>query len=67
MTSVPDFIQAAIDEVNLFVSRTPYDATGTLPAASKHVNKIILLHSGSFWLAKSNGTNWLYPDNTTVP
>lgn len=49
----------------LFVSRVPF-AVADLPAASKYLNKIALLSDGTFWLAKSNGTNWLYPDNTSV-
>lgn len=51
--------------LSLFISRTPI-AKASLPAASDHTNKIALLSDGTFWLAKSNGTNWIYPDNTTV-
>lgn len=49
----------------LFVSRVPY-AVASLPPASKYTNKIALLSNGTFWLAKSDGTDWLYPDGTPV-
>lgn len=59
-------IQDEIDRtLGLFISRTPI-AVASLPAASKHTNKIVLLSDGTFWLAKSNGTDWIYPDGTTV-
>lgn len=58
--------QTAIDNaLSLFISRVPY-AVASLPPASKNTNKIALLSDGTFWLAKSNGTDWLYPDNTAV-
>ena len=53
------------DSLGLFISRVPF-TVATLPAADKHTNKIALLSNGTFWLAKSNGTDWLYPDMTTV-
>lgn len=49
-----------------FLSATVYDATGDLPDPAAHVNKLILLSGGTFWLAKSDGTDWLYPDETAV-
>jgi len=58
--------QTEIDAaLSLFVSRVPI-AVASLPAASKYTNKIALLSNGTFWLAKSNGTAWIYPDNTAV-
>lgn len=58
--------QTEIDaSLALFVSRVPF-AVASLPAASKYLNKIVLLSDGTFWMAKSNGTNWIYPDMTTV-
>lgn len=50
----------------LFVSLTVYDATGDLPDPATNVNKLILLSGGTFWLAKSDGSNWVYPDETNV-
>ena len=52
--------------LSLFVSNTVYDATGVLPDPAKYVNRIILLSAGTFWLAKSDGRNWVYPDMTNV-
>jgi hypothetical protein len=57
--------QDAIDDANVFVSRTPF-AVADLPPANKHTNKIALLSNGTFWLAKSDGSVWRYPDNTAV-
>jgi hypothetical protein len=58
--------QTEIDNsIGIFVSRVPY-AVASLPLASKYLNKIALLSDGTFWLAKSNGVNWLYPDNSVV-
>lgn len=53
------------DSLSIFVSRTPF-AIADLPAAADHTNKIALLSNGTFWLAKSDGTTWYYPDNTSV-
>ncbi len=58
--------QTEIDNaLSLFVSRVPI-AVADLPPASKHTDKIVLLSNGTFWLAKSNGASWRYPDNTAV-
>ncbi len=59
---------AAIDQAatGLFVSGTVYDATGTLPDPAKYTNRIILLSGGTYWLAKSNGTAWIYPNMAPV-
>lgn len=62
---IADEVQDAIDQANLFVSRTPF-AVADLPPAQRHTNKIALLSNGTFWLAKSNGAAWFYPDNSAV-
>lgn len=49
-----------------FVSFAVYPAAGDLPDPAKNANKMIFLSGGTFWLAKSDGTDWLYPDNTAV-
>lgn len=49
-----------------FVSFKQYDAGGTLPDPAKYPNKVIFLTNGTFWLAKSDGSAWNYPDNTAV-
>ena len=61
-------VSAALETAGLgmFASLTVYDATGTLPDATKNTNKIILLSGGTFWLAKSDGAAWFYPDESPV-
>lgn len=60
--------QTEIDNApSLFVSRAPFSVAGLLTVdPAKHTNKIALLSNGTFWLAKSDGSDWLYPDNTAV-
>jgi len=58
--------QSAEAKLGLFVSFAVYDAAGELPDPAKNANKFVLLSNGSFWLAKSSGAAWLYPDNTPV-
>lgn len=59
--------QDEINLTNLFVSRTPFTVAGlSTVSAADNTNKLALLSDGTFWLAKSNGTAWLYPDNSAV-
>lgn len=60
--------QTEIDNaIGLFVSRVPFTvAQLTATDASKHTNKIAFLSDGTFWLAKSNGTNWIYPNMAAI-
>lgn len=66
MSNTVDSAVNQASALNFFVSQKVYDAAGILPDPTKYTNKILLLSNGTFWLAKSNGTNWLYPDGTTV-
>jgi hypothetical protein len=45
---------------------TIYDAAGSLPDPAKNDGKIILLKNGTYWLAKSIGGAWTYPNNAAV-
>jgi hypothetical protein len=63
-------IGALIDEARLgpFVSFTPYDASGTLPDATRNTNKIILVRNAPSGapLALSNGTAWIDSTGATL-
>lgn len=49
-----------------FVSFQVYPVAGDLPDPATNANKIIFLSGGTFWLAKSDGSDWIYPDETAV-
>jgi len=56
----------AAAKLGLFVSTTVYPASGDLPDPAQHAHKLILLSGGTYWIAKSDGTDWFYPNNVAV-
>ncbi len=63
-------IDALIDEARQgqFVSLTPYDASGTLPDATRNTNKFIMIRNASSGapLAVSNGVDWIDTTGATL-
>jgi hypothetical protein len=63
-------IGALLDEARLgpFVSTDAYDASGTLPDATRNTNKIILVRNAPSGapLATSNGTDWIDSSGATL-
>jgi len=63
-------LDALLDEARLgpFVSFAPFDASGTLPDATRNTNKIILVRNASSGapLAVSDGSDWIDSSGATL-